>query len=1187
MFTRVSKQVLIPLVCISLLSLTAHMAGAQQLPVPNPSFESGIDAPDGWVLSRGEGIWLEEGTAGQRALGVVGTGADRDANFWVSTDIPMKPDTVYRLRFHARHVKGINGSLFTGPAFNNRDLPEMTGEWQRFTTYFSTPAVIPPDQSHLRFGQWDINGIAAFDAVELMETQPVYRRQGALLLGEGERIEGDRYVFVAPFGGESNNHARPLERFDSYFNTPRWVFAEGNSVVYRHTIGDLTQQAAEIEVTIGYYAGGVLGVEAGVDGREWLLVGEIDGHRSETFTVPDALLPAKEIWVRLSGRKQAQPGQPPVAGGSSQVYGYRYSARLDRSPGDVTGATRFVAVAAANADVDVAIQDLGTCLPGANEMRIQVENRSDAAVTLAPHAVAITDSGETAELAATETTIAPGTKTELMVPYQIPGVGEVSLALDMGAQAGWRGETSFLISPLYMHAYGAQLPDSSSEVALWWASSGWKISRERPVPAETGSAVRIQAARNEQEAAQVVLRPATPLRNLRVRVDALRTAAGDELPASAIETMLVDYVEIAQPTDALGEAAAWPDPLPPLAGPIDIAAGVNQPFWVRADIPADAAAGLYTGALHFEADGWTASAPIEIEVFNFTLPDRMTCQTAFGFDGGVVNRYHGLTTAEERQVVFEHYIKTLSDHHISPYELGTQFIYPNLEYSWPNLSPWRGGDRIHGGSDTERTYYRVTDDDTAGTVSAHYDQRFRIPEAGLRLSFDYRTERPNHEFLVVLTHYDAAGEWMHGRNNIIAVQGDGDWDTFQTQIETFPEGATHFELRINPARYVEDGSTTGSVCLDRFQLSDAGSGEVFIEDEFDPWTDDELAELFEPKFEWEAWDAAMTRLLDTWHFNSFVLRTPGLGAGAGWAHYDNIPGSLLGYTVGTPEYQAAFQAWYHAVQEHLREKGWLDEAFIYWFDEPVPAQYDFVMQYNRLMKAAAPDLQRMLTEPVEPELLGGPNLWCPVSFEYDHTAAEARRAAGERIWWYICTGPKAPYATLFIDHPATELRVWLWQTWQRDIEGILIWALNWWTSDAAYPDGLQNPYIDPMSWCHTSGERVPKGAKSPWGNGDGRFLYPPRAAAAGNPSTPVLEPPVESIRLEMLRDGIEDYEYMVILESLMKAQGEQQPAATLQAYRSLLEVPAEITAGMTDFTWSPAPIETHREAVARAIEGLQ
>ncbi|MGI6301286.1 MAG: hypothetical protein ACOX52_09555 [Verrucomicrobiota bacterium] len=172
MFTRVSKQVLIPLVCISLLSLTAHMAGAQQLPVPNPSFESGIDAPDGWVLSRGEGIWLEEGTAGQRALGVVGTGADRDANFWVSTDIPMKPDTVYRLRFHARHVKGINGSLFTGPAFNNRDLPEMTGEWQRFTTYFSTPAVIPPDQSHLRFGQWDINGIAAFDAVELMETQP-------------------------------------------------------------------------------------------------------------------------------------------------------------------------------------------------------------------------------------------------------------------------------------------------------------------------------------------------------------------------------------------------------------------------------------------------------------------------------------------------------------------------------------------------------------------------------------------------------------------------------------------------------------------------------------------------------------------------------------------------------------------------------------------------------------------------------------------------------------------------------------------------------------------------------------------------------------------------------------------------------------------------------------------------------
>ena len=48
--------------------------------------------------------------------------------------------------------------------------------------------------------------------------------------------------------------------------------------------------------------------------------------------------------------------------------------------------------------------------------------------------------------------------------------------------------------------------------------------------------------------------------------------------------------------------------------------------------------------------------------------------------------------------------------------------------------------------------------------------------------------------------------------------------------------------------------------------------------------------------------------------------------------------------------------------------------------------------------------------------------------------AEQRRAQGEKFWWYVCTGPKAPYCGLFIDHAGTELRVWLWQTWQRGVE---------------------------------------------------------------------------------------------------------------------------------------------------------
>ena len=144
----------------------------------------------------------------------------------------------------------------------------------------------------------------------------------------------------------------------------------------------------------------------------------------------------------------------------------------------------------------------------------------------------------------------------------------------------------------------------------------------------------------------------------------------------------------------------------------------------------------------------------------------------------------------------------------------------------------------------------------------------------------------------------------------------------------------------------------------------------------------------------------------------------------------------------------------------------------------------------------------MLTEQVEPDLVGGPNIWCPVTSSYNHEDAETAAQAGEDFWWYVCTGPKAPYCTLFIDHPATEMRVWLWQTWQRNIEGILVWQTNYWTSSAAYPDRASRRI---PTRSHGLGQRLQHAAQASrrkWGNGDGRFIYPPEAAADGTSRQP-------------------------------------------------------------------------------------
>lgn len=353
----------------------------------------------------------------------------------------------------------------------------------------------------------------------------------------------------------------------------------------------------------------------------------------------------------------------------------------------------------------------------------------------------------------------------------------------------------------------------------------------------------------------------------------------------------------------------------------------------------------------------------------------------------------------------------------------------------------------------------------------------------------------------------------------------------------------------------------------------------------DPMRVEFMPEANPPRAEvdFSRFDNAMLQAADRFHFTNFRLRLQGMGGGT--FHARQVP-EIEGFGEETTQYQAMCASYLSQVESHLDEKGWLDMAYVYWFDEPAPRDYEFVKGGMTRLKKYAPRMQRMLTEEPRDELAGAVDIWCPLSSNYEDEPADARRKQGERFWWYVCTGPKAPYCTLFIDHPATELRVWLWQSWQRDIVGILVWQSNYWTSSAAYPDTPQNPYEDPMGW--RSGYSTPRGEKRPWGNGDGRFIYPPLSAAEpGVPGTgAVLDPPVASIRWEMLREGIEDYELLYLLRSLLKLPNDRLAPDDRARFERLLRVPETITSDMTHFTTDPTPIYNHRREIAEAIEQL-
>ncbi len=739
--------------------------------------------------------------------------------------------------------------------------------------------------------------------------------------------------------------------------------------------------------------------------------------------------------------------------------------------------------------------------------------------------------------------------------------------------------------------YGELLPSRDAGVVLWWCSSGWKVAPDQAAPEAKGRSVLIRAARNEAEAAQLVVRPGRDISGFTAAASSL-AGPGSLIDAENIEILRVRYVTTTIATDKSAAVGDWPDPLPPFNGAIELAANRNQALWVRVTVPPDTPAGIYKGTIALTAKGYSAQAPLEVEVYDFDLPQRMTCTTAFGFSPGNVWRYQNLKTAAQKRQVLDKYWANFAAHRISPYNPAPM---DSIRTTWPAVKPppskwanWQGVRIVTSETHSGNGALLINDDQPGLNVTVSYQPLIKIPTHGIRLRFWYRTAVPQHRFLITFNHYDKDDKWIYGGNNDMTVKGDGTWQAFDKVITGFPKQAKSLKLNIRATRWTDTGEELGLVWFDDVSITDPQTKTEYVHGgDFNTEKRTQLVaprEQLRPTIDFTAWDKAMTRAIDHYKFNSFRLPIPGIGGGT--FHALRQP-SLLGFAESDPEYPILFDSYCSQLEKHLAQRGWLDEAYVYWFDEPSPDQYGFVMNGFEKLKRSAPQIARMLTEQPETALEGGPNIYCVISNLYRHDAAEARRAFDDKFWWYVCTGPKAPYCTLFIDHPATELRVWLWQTWKRNIEGILVWQSSYWTSGAAYPDRAnpQNPYEDPMGWV--SGYSTPKGNKRPWGNGDGRFIYPPEAAADAHPEKPVLDGPVDSIRWEMLRDGIEDYEYLAILKRLIEQTKDKLSPSQQKRLASLLEVPDSITKSMTSFTKDPAPIEARRDEIARAIAQLK
>ncbi len=1151
--------------CILAALALLPVAGAAQAQMLRESFAGGTrPSPAGWTLV-GNGEWRKADRHGARALAAIGNGDDQSA--WTRKVPWLKPGTPYRIDFTACATPGSSpATLVSGLDVCNRDYT-VGQPWQDYSFIFTTPADV--SRAFARLGQWHLKGEVRFRNLSLCAVQPLHNRQGRLALGEGEMIGGSTYHFSASLGGPASNSSRCLETHTAAFNSNRWCFGTGSQVTYRHALPGATMKGGSVRVNVNYYVGGALAVEASSNGGPWTPAGSVTGMKTASIDLPAGLFPTDDLRVRLRA-VSATGAAGNSAPGDLQIDLYEITAPLEQPHADVQGWTRYAAPERLDPALEgriVSVSDAASAGAGAV---VALTNRGGRAAPVLAQATVTGGDGSRSLGRAVKLTLAPGRTAMVTLPFRPPTTGRYRIMLaarpSAGGSQGWAASVDGAISAYQRTDYGSLLADGSAG-ALWWCEAGFKVPPGRPAPPASSRvpAVRLNAAGGERRHTQIVFRPKRDLGAVRVSVGPLRMDGGGAIPTARVSLRDVGYVRVTQATDASAQPGLWPDPLEPLEGGLwRPKPGMNNALWLTIETPRGAKPGDYTGQVTLTGNGWSQVVPVRLHVWAFSLPKRTALRSGFGIDPSNIRRYHNIQSGEAMAKQWQLYMEAFAKRRIAPYNPMALAPY-TVKLAG---TQWTGGVRRDGSAPQGSRYLEITDASATSVADARYADLIAVtPGRRYRLAWRSRTGDPTQAAQVSLGQHDSARGWMPGRNMDLTVEGSADWSEGSVDITTSVTPSTRFlSLVLRPTLWTEDGRFTGTASFDDVRLTCLDDGAEML-------TDGGFESQGLPRVEMDftEFDKAAASYLDGLGFNAFTANVPGLGNGR---HPSYDQGSFLGYAAGTPEYETLMADFGRQFEEHLTAKGWLGKAYVYWYDEPEVNDYPFVVQGMERLRKFTPRLKRMLTEEFHSELTGPVQLWCPITPAYTPEPARKRQAAGDEVWWYVCTGPKEPYCTLFIDHPGIEMRQWLWQTWKYCVQGILIWETTYWNSWQQSPDKPQDPWSDPMSYV-----AAPSGV---WGNGDGRFFYPPRPTPDGRE---VVAEPVVSLRWEMLGEGIQDWDQFRLLSDLLKSPGKS-PKGLVAAARKLLTVPTAICKDMTHFTEDPRLLDRHRDKVAQAIEAL-
>jgi hypothetical protein len=280
------------------------------------------------------------------------------------------------------------------------------------------------------------------------------------------------------------------------------------------------------------------------------------------------------------------------------------------------------------------------------------------------------------------------------------------------------------------------------------------------------------------------------------------------------------------------------------------------------------------------------------------------------------------------------------------------------------------------------------------------------------------------------------------------------------------------------------------------------------------------------------------------------------------------------HTAEIPEHVVqSVQSYVKQTVSFFQSNGWLDRlVFNSPIDEPnTKEHYTATRRWADLVHEVAPDVPFLVTESPIPDR----EEWGPLTGHANNFSIHGNKLNRPEIWdsiaqqrdeggelsWYISCDQKYPQPNYFIDAPSMDPVMVPWITWRYQMQGVLYWTINYWSHTA-------NPWINPVTYL--SGFFCSDG----WVlNGEGSLIYP---GSHTNQFTGQdnVNGPVSSIRFELLREGIEDYEYLWLLDSL----GDRQFAD---------QIVSDMVVDVSSFSRNPASLLKAREKMARRIEALR